>query len=87
MNAELETLFVEAQAKIKTLTERPSNADMLRLYAHFKQATEGDCNGEQPGAFDFVNRAKFDAWRGLTGQSKAEGMQGYVSIVEEILAA
>ena len=36
--------------------------DMLRLYAQYKQATEGDVTGDRPGAFDFVDRAKYDAW-------------------------
>ena len=87
MNTELETRFVEAQAKIKTLTERPGNADMLRLYAHFKQATESDCTGEQPGALDFVNRAKFDAWKALAGCPKMDAMQSYIAIVEELVSS
>ena len=29
------------------------------------QATIGQCNIKRPGAFDFVGRAKWDAWNGL----------------------
>ena len=28
--------FEQAQRDVKTLTQRPSNEDMLSLYAHFK---------------------------------------------------
>ena len=29
------------------------------------QATIGKCNTSRPGAFDFVGRAKWDAWNNL----------------------
>ena len=35
------------------------------------QATIGPCNTKRPGAFDFVGRAKWDAWNGLGDLSKA----------------
>ena len=38
--------FEEAVAKSKTLTERPSNDILLKLYALYKQVTEGDVKGE-----------------------------------------
>ena len=45
--------FNAAVTKSKELTKRPSNEDLLDLYALFKQATEGDVSGERPGGFDF----------------------------------
>jgi acyl-CoA-binding protein len=34
------------------------------LYATFKQATAGEAaNAKKPGRFDFVGKAKYDAWR------------------------
>jgi diazepam-binding inhibitor (GABA receptor modulating acyl-CoA-binding protein) len=40
--------FQDAQEKIKTLTQRPSNEEFLDLYAYFKQATLGDNNDKKP---------------------------------------
>ena len=77
--------FERAQADVKTLTKRPSNDDMLFLYAHFKQATEGDNNGKRPGMMDMVGRAKFDAWDKLKGISKDAAMQKYVDKVAGLL--
>ena len=57
--------FNQAQQDVKTLTERPSNDDLLALYANFKQATEGDVQGDRPGGFDFKAMAKYDAWAKL----------------------
>ena len=34
--------FKSAQEDIQKLTERPSNDELLNIYALFKQATEGD---------------------------------------------
>lgn len=58
----LKTRFDQAQADVNDLTERPDNNTLLKLYALYKQATQGDASGERPGSFDFVRRAKFDAW-------------------------
>ena len=50
--------FTQAQTDANALPERSDNDTLLKLYALYKQATQGDATGEQPGAFDFVKRAK-----------------------------
>ena len=77
--------FEQAQRDVKTLTQRPSNEDMLSLYAHFKQASAGDVSGSRPGMFDMINRAKFDAWAALKGMSKAAAEQAYIDKVNGLL--
>lgn len=83
--SDLKSAFEQAQADVKTLTERPSNDDLLALYAHFKQATDGDVSGKRPGMLDMVGRAKYDAWAGLKGMSKEDAMQKYIDKVNELL--
>ena len=34
---------------------------LLRIYALYKQGTQGDCTGSRPSMFDPVNRAKWYA--------------------------
>lgn len=77
--------FEQAQIDVKTLTQRPSNDDMLALYAHFKQAASGDVAGSRPGMFDMINRAKYDAWAALKGMSKTAAEQAYVDRVNALL--
>ncbi len=77
--------FEQAQRDVKTLTQRPSNEDMLSLYAHFKQASVGDVSGSRPGMFDMINRAKYDAWAALKGMSKAAAEQAYIDKVNGLL--
>jgi len=76
--------FNFAVANSKKLPSRPSNEDLLQLYALFKQATDGDVSGERPGGFDFKAIAKFDAWSEKKGVAKESAMQQYVILVERL---
>ena len=82
--ADLATQFAQALADSKTLTERPDNATLLKLYALYKQATDGDASGKRPGFTDMVGRAKFDAWAEIKGTSKDDAMQQYVDLIESL---
>lgn len=77
--------FEQAQKDVKTLTRRPGNDDLLFLYAHFKQATDGDVAGKRPGMLDMVGRAKYDAWAKLKGTGKDQAMQKYIDKVQALL--
>jgi diazepam-binding inhibitor (GABA receptor modulating acyl-CoA-binding protein) len=76
--------FESAVSKSKEFTKRPSNEELLELYALYKQATEGDALNERPGGFDFKAIAKHDAWAELRGKSKEQAMSEYVSLVEKL---
>lgn len=58
---------------------QPSNETKLIFYSHFKQATEGPCEGTRPSFWDLVGRAKYDAWKGLGSMTKEEAKEKYVS--------
>ncbi len=79
--SDLQTRFTQAQRDVNTLAQRPDNDTLLKLYALYKQATEGDAAGEQPGTFDFVRRAKFDAWNAMKGTPAEESMRQYIALV------
>lgn len=81
---DLSKAFKAAQAAAQQLPSRPDNETLLELYSYFKQATEGDVAGERPGAFDFVARAKFDAWAARKGTSREIAMRGYVKLVDHL---
>lgn len=79
--------FNIAVTKSKELTKRPSNEELLDLYALFKQATDGDVTGDRPGGFDFKAIAKFDAWAGKKGISKEDAMAHYVALMSKLQEA
>ncbi len=82
--ADLKKKFEAAAKDAQKLPSRPADDDMLRLYSLFKQASVGDVTGERPGAFDFVNRAKYDAWARLKGTDTDKAMKSYVDLVERL---
>ncbi len=82
--ADLAAQFQQAQQDVNGLSERPDNETLLRLYALYKQATAGDATGERPGGFDFVKRAKFDAWSELSGMSAENAMREYVKLAAKL---
>ena len=84
--SDLDTRFATAADEVKQLAERPDNATLLRLYALFKQGSEGDVSGDRPGMMAFVERAKYDAWAELAGTPADEAKQAYVDVVEELKA-
>jgi diazepam-binding inhibitor (GABA receptor modulator, acyl-CoA-binding protein) len=82
---DLNQQFEEAAAKSKEMTRRPANEELLRLYALYKQGSEGDVAGDRPGGFDFKAIAKFDAWEELKGMSKDKAKEEYISLVNKLL--
>lgn len=83
--SEIKQQFEQALLDVKTLTEKPSDDDLLELYSFFKQATDGDVTGERPGFFDFAGGAKFDAREALKGMSADDAMQKYTDKVKGLL--
>ena len=76
--------FEQAAEDIQRLGTRPDNDTLLKLYALYKQGSEGDAQGEQPGFFDFVGTAKHEAWKQLRGLTQAEAMRRYIALVDQL---
>jgi len=84
--SDLHTRFEQASKDVHALAERPDNDTLLRLYALYKQGTDGDVSVPKPGFFDFVGTAKHEAWATLSGTGKDEAMQQYVDLVSKLAA-
>lgn len=82
--ANLKAAFEKAVTESKQLPEKPDNQTLLKIYALYKQATEGDVEGKRPGFGDMVGRAKYDAWAGVKGTSTDDAMQQYVDLIESL---
>lgn len=83
----LQTTFENAVKESTSLTERPSNQDLLKLYALYKQATMGDNTGDGPTGFDFKGMAKHNAWKELSGMSNEDAMTQYVDLINQLKSA
>lgn len=84
---ELKEAFEQAIKQVDTLTQRPSNDVLLKIYALFKQATEGDNEGKRPGGFNFKAIAKYNAWLEEKGKSSEEAMTEYIDLINGLVAA
>ena len=82
---ELKEQFEKAIADSKTLSEKPSNETLLQLYSLYKQASEGDINTDPPAnPFDFVAKAKYEAWSALKGKTADAAMTEYIELVAKL---
>ncbi|CAF0984020.1 unnamed protein product [Adineta ricciae] len=87
--ASLEEKFHAAVKAIQRLpndgTFQPSNEMKLAFYGLYKQATLGPCQEVRPSIFNYVNRAKWDAWDKCRSMSKEAAMSGYIDEIRKIL--
>nr|ACO08454.1 Acyl-CoA-binding protein [Oncorhynchus mykiss] len=79
-----EAEFDKAAEEVKQLKTKPADAEMLRVYALFKQAKVGDVNTARPGMLDFTGKAKWDAWEKEKGKNQGEARKEYIALVEEL---
>ena len=83
---ELKEQFEKAAADSKNLSEKPGNDTLLQLYSLYKQGSIGDVNTDPPSnPFDFVAKAKYEAWSSLKGKSTTDAMTEYVDLVKKLL--
>ena len=80
----LKAAFEAAVAQSKSLTERPDNGTLLKIYGLYKQATTGDNGDKKPGFSDMVGRAKWEAWNGFKGTASDDAMQQYIDLIESL---
>ena len=82
--SDLKARFEKAAEDVKKLPERPDNDTLLKLYALYKQGSQGDVSGPKPGFFDLVGTAKYEAWAKLKGTKSDEAMQKYVDLAKKL---
>lgn len=84
---DLAATFDAAVAQSKTLPTRPDNPTLLKLYALYKQATQGDNTEKKPAFSEVVERAKWEAWSKLKGTTADAARQQYIDLVAALQAA
>lgn len=77
--------FNDAAVRIRTLTKRPLDDELLLLYALYKQGTIGNNITDQPGMFDFKAKAKWNSWSKHRGKSKITARKEYITLVNTLL--
>lgn len=88
MSSELKQQFDDAVAQVRNAPSdgdfKPSNDFKLKMYALFRQATDGDVSGKRPGMLDPIGRFKYDAWAKLKGMDADTAMSEYIQAVADV---
>lgn len=86
MERDLETRF---RAAVETAYHWPEGSlapdVQLRLYAYYKQATQGTPGYRRPHDLDLRNAFKANAWLQIGHMSAKEAMEEYVTMVNAII--
>jgi acyl-CoA-binding protein len=80
----LDEQFEAAVAASTSLPTKPDQDTMLKIYALFKQAKEGDVTGKRPGFTNPVGRAKHDAREAIKGTSSDDAKQQYIDLIDSL---
>lgn len=84
----LDADFQAAAERVRATMGTPGKAELFstedktRIYALFKQASNGDVVGDQPWAVQFEARAKYDGWAACKGMSKDDAKKEYISFTK-----
>lgn len=80
----IQSLFKDASKDVHNLKSKPSDNELLDLYANYKQATIGDVNVDKPSFYMFKEVSKWNAWSKLKGVSKMQAQVNYIKLVEDL---
>ncbi|KAF2455113.1 acyl CoA binding protein [Lineolata rhizophorae] len=88
MPAQQSPEFKQAALDVKKLKAKPTNDELLELYALYKHGTDEESidDAKAPSMFDFKEKAKRRAWQDTvdSGMSPADAQKKYVALVEEL---
>ena len=76
--------FYDATQRVEQLYTRMDNKTVRKVYAYYKQATEGDVSGKRPSALRLRDRIKFDSWSSVSGMSKEAAKAAYIDLVDNL---
>ncbi|CAF0943048.1 unnamed protein product [Adineta ricciae] len=86
---DLEERFNRAVTTIQNLPAdgiiQPSNLTKLIFYGLYKQALLGPCKEARPSVFNYVSRAKWEAWDRCRTMTKEQAMLAYIDEIRKII--
>ncbi|ALM48250.1 phosphatidylserine decarboxylase [Flavobacterium psychrophilum] len=82
---DLDTLFQEAYEKASGMTEALPQDVMLRIYAYYKQATQGMAYMNHYQSFDLRNAFKMNAWMQVRHLTADEAKELYIETINSII--
>jgi acyl-CoA-binding protein len=85
-HANLDSRFEEAVAIASEMTQASLPQDVqLRLYAYYKQATQGNVELNQNSSFHLRDAFKTNAWMQIKHISIEEAKEQYIDIIQSLV--
>lgn len=84
MDSNLNIQLQEAYKKVNLIEEQLAPDTMLKLYAYYKQATQGDTSLSSDSEIDLRNGFKFNAWLQLKGMTVEEAKIAYINLAKNL---
>lgn len=82
---DLDTQFQEAFERASNMTEGLPQDVMLRIYAYYKQATQGIAQVNPYQNFDLRNAFKMNAWMQVRHLTEDEAKKMYIETINSII--
>ena len=76
----LEQSFEASINIVNNLNNRPSDDELLKIYAYYKQAKFGNNITDKPSIFNFTAKKKWDAWINVKDMDSNIAMQNYIHL-------
>lgn len=84
--SDLDSRFDEAVALATDMTQASLPQDMqLRLYAYYKQATQGNVELNQTSSFHLRDAFKTNAWMQIKHLSVEDAKEQYISLIQSLV--
>ena len=74
--------FKDAVERVKLLTRKPEDKELLILYCLYKQALHGNNISPKPGLFNIKERSKWYAWEDNKLMTRDTAHQKYIEFVK-----
>ena len=84
--SDLDSRFDEAVALATDMTQASLPQDVqLRLYAYYKQATQGNVELNQTSSFHLRDAFKTNAWMQIKHLSVEDAKEQYISLIQSLI--
>ena len=69
---------------VKNLNKKPTDNELLKLYALYKQSLFGNNNTEKPSFFNFKEMSKWNVWTEQAGKGRSTAKREYIDFVKSL---
>lgn len=81
INKDIDIKFEEAFERASNMTEALPQDVMLRIYAYYKQATQGTIHADRMGSVDLRHAFKTNAWMQISHLTSEEAKILYIETI------